>query len=288
MDARVPDAVIARVEVGRIAVGQVSLGDIVVGRLRLDNARVNVRSGQALLRDLVVTVRLEITLDWFINLLLFDDSGTEELDVVTIPFALGDWEVPGLRDINLDIAALTGNNVRTSADPIGNLQVNGLAADNVRATDIVLPTAGFALAGLGLTSVSVTDVGVPAARVGGATVGQVSGAPLTLPNLRLRGLTLPSAAAGDIRTGPLDLPVRRRERIPLGGFSLGFVGVDVFARPGAGTRASQMLLTGVQASASAGLVELQNVTVPFGLHNLTLADVGIHTIDIPTITVTQP
>jgi hypothetical protein len=47
-------------------------------------------------------------------------------------------------------------------------------------------------------------------------------------------------------------------------------------------------MTGVRASLSADLVELGNVTVPYELHNLTLADLGVHTIDIPTITVTQP
>jgi hypothetical protein len=288
MDARVPEAVVARVDVGRIDVGQVSLGDIVVGTLRVDNAQVNIRSGQVLLRDVVVSMRLEITLDWFVDVVLFSDSGTQELDIVTIDFALGDWEIPGLGNIDLDIAALTGSDVRTSADPIPGLQVNGLAAENVRATDVVLPTAGFTLAGLGLASLTVADVSVPAARVGGATVEQVRGTPLTLPSLRLRGLALPSAAAGDIRSGALDIPLQRRERIPLGGFSLGFVGVDVFARPSAATQVSRLEMTGVRASLSADLVELGNVTVPYELHNLTLADLGVHTIDIPTITVTQP
>jgi hypothetical protein len=288
MDARVPEAVVARVDVGRIDVGQVSLGDIVVGTLRVDNAQVNIRSGQVLLRDVVVSMRLEITLDWFVDVVLFSDSGTQELDIVTIDFALGDWEIPGLGNIDLDIAALTGSDVHTSADPIPGLQVNGLAAETVRATDVVLPTAGFTLAGLGLASLTVADVSVPAARVGGATVEQVRGTPLSLPSLRLRGLALPSAAAGDIRSGALDIPLQRRERIPLGGFSLGFVGVDVFARPSAATQVSRLEMTGVRASLSADLVELGNVTVPYGLHNLTLADLGVHTIDIPTITVTQP
>lgn len=288
MDARVPEAVVAQVDIGRIDVGQVSLGDIVVGNLRVDDARVNIRSGQALLRNVVVTMQLELSLDWFIDLLLFDDSGTEELDIVTIPFALGDWEIPGLRNIDLDITSLTGSDVRAGADPISGLQVNGLVAENVLATDVVLPTAGFTLAGLNLSSLTVADVSVPAARVGGASVAAVRGTPLSLPSLRLRGLSLPAAAAGDIRSGALDIPLQRRERIPLGGFSLGFVGVEVFARPAAATRVSQMELTGVQASAAAALVELGNVTVPYEMHNLTLADLGVRTIDVPTITVTQP
>jgi hypothetical protein len=288
MDARVPEAVVARVDVGRIDVGQVSLGDIVVGQLRVDNTRVNIRSGQVLLRDVVVTVGLEIILEWWVDYFFDDESGTQELEIRTVAIPLGDWEIPGLQDINLDIAALTGSNVQTSADPISNLQVNGLAAEDVRATGVVLPTAGFMLTGLDLTSLTLADVDVPAARVGGATVGRVRGTPLTLPSLRLRGLTLPSAAAGDIRSGALDIPLQREQRIYLGGIDLEIAGVDVFARPTAGTQVSRMELTGVQASLSAGMVELGNVTVPYEVHNLTLADLGVHTIDVPTITVTQP
>jgi hypothetical protein len=288
MDARVPQAGIAKVDVGRIDVGRVSLGDIVVGTLRVDGARVDIRSGQALLRDVVVTMQLELSLDWFIDLALFGDSGTEQLDIVTIPFALGDWEIPGLRDIGLDIASLTGSGVRAGADPITGLRLDGLVAEDVRATDVLLPTAGFTLTGLDLTSLTVADVTVPAVRVGGASVATVRGAPLTLPSFRLRGLSLPAAAAGDVRSGVLDIPLRRRERISLGGFSLGFVGVEVFARPAAATHVERMELTGVRASASAGLVELADVTLPYEVHGLTLADLGVHAIDVPTITVAQP
>ncbi|MGY1690649.1 hypothetical protein [Geodermatophilus sp. SYSU D01105] len=288
MEAQVQQAVIARVDVGRVDVGQVSLGDIVVGRLRVDDARVAIRSGRALLRDVVVTMRLEISVDWFVDVGLFRESGTEDLDVVTIPFALGDFEIPGLRDIDLDIATLTGTDVQTRADPLANLRLTGLAAEDVRASGVVLPTAGFTLAGLDLTSLTVADVDVPAAGVAAATVRRVGGTPLTLPTLRLRGLELPSAAAGDIRSGTVDIPLQRRERISLGGFSLGFVGVSVFARPAVATRVAQLQLTGVRASLAAGLVELGNVTVPFTVHGLTLADLGVHSIDIPTITVAQP
>jgi hypothetical protein len=45
----------------------------------------------------------------------------------------------------------------------------------------------------------------------------------------------------------------------------------------------QMRMSGVQASASAETIELQNVTLPYGAVELTLSDLGIQTIDIPLI-----
>jgi hypothetical protein len=177
MDARVPDAVVARVEVGRTAVGQVQLGDLVVGQLRID-ARVAERSGQALLRDLQVSEGLDFTFEWFVDIellgaVVFSESGTDSLGVATIFFDLGDFEVPGLNDIDLHIDSLTGSDVRTQGDPITGLQLTGVVAEDVGATGVVLPTAGFTLAGLDLTSLTVADVDVPAAGVAGATVGRV-------------------------------------------------------------------------------------------------------------------
>lgn len=292
MEAQVRDAGVARVHVGRVTVGQVELSDLVVGQLRVDDARVAVRSGRALLRDLRVSVGLESTVDWSVGIDLgldeFSESGTDSLGVATIPFDLGDVEVPGLRDIDLDIASLAGSDVQTRADPVADLQLTGLAAEDVRATGVVLPTAGFALAGLDLTALTVADVEVPAAAVGGATVGRVRGDPLTLPTLRLRGLALPGGAAGDVRSGALDVPARRRDPVAAGGLDLGFLRLALSVRPTASMQAAELLLPGIRASLSADLVELGSVRVPFEVHGLTLADVGLHTIDVPTITVARP
>jgi hypothetical protein len=119
--------------------------------------------------------------------------------------------------------------------------------------------------------------------VRGVVVRQVKGAPVTLPALRLRGLALPAAAANDITSGPLDLTVERSDPFTFPPRDLGIltVGLRVFAS--ARMEVDQMRMSGVQASASAETIELQNVTLPYGAVELTLSDVGIQTIDIPLI-----
>ncbi len=289
MEVKVPQAGVARFDVGRVAVGQVSLGDLTVGQLSLSDAHVVLRSGQVLLKDVRVTMRLEFTVDWSVGIDLgvtdFSESGTNSLGSVTIPFDLDDWEIPGLRNINLDLSGLRAADLRATAEPVANLELRNLVAQDVRASQVTLPSAGFTLSGLGLTSVEVDDVGVPAASVAAASVRQVTGAPVRIPGLRLRGLSLPSASVNDIRSDALDIPLRRRERMEVGGLDLGFLSLTLFVRPSAGTRVAQMRMTGVTTRLSAGTIDLANVTVPFALHDLTLADLGIQTIDVPSIVV---
>jgi hypothetical protein len=47
-----------------------------------------------------------------------------------------------------------------------------------------------------------------------------------------------------------------------------------------------MDMTDVRSQVSAGTIDVSNVRVPFDVHNLTLADLGIHTIDVPSIELT--
>lgn len=290
MDVKIRQADVVRLDVGRVSVGEISLGEISIGELRLSDARVAIHSGHALLRDVHVTMHLDFTVDWSVGIDLgiadFSDSGTDSLGSVTIPFDLDDWEIPGLRNINLDISQLTAPNLRVSADPIPNLRLTGLAAEGVRVSEATLPSAGFTLGGVGLTSVAVDDVTLPAATVKTASVGHVGGAPLTVPSLRLRGLNLPAAAVNDIRSDSLDIPLQRRERMRVGGLDLGFLSLKLFVRPSAGTRVARMDMTDVRSQVSAGIIDVSNVRVPFDVHNLTLADLGIHSIDVPSIELT--
>lgn len=275
--------------VALLEVGRLSIGTITVGQLNVTNARVGITSGQARLENVRVTVSLDFRLEWRIFLdgpgpLNLEESGSNSLGGIDIPFAFGNAEIPGLRNINLDIANLTAPDLRAEADPVTGVRATGLVAEAIQARELTLPAAGFQLAGLGLNTVDVDDVAVPAVAVESATVGRVHGDPLSLPALRLTGLALPAASAGNITSGPLDIPLTRDEfRLPA--LDLGFFSATLIVVPSARTRVQRMQMSGVRATASADAIELRDVRLPYDATDLTLADLGIETIEIPTITV---
>jgi hypothetical protein len=290
MHASVPSAEIAHAGIASIDVGRLSLGQISIGHLTVTNAAVGITAGQALLRDVTVTVRLDFQLVWSLRVPLpwpFDDivisERTSNLGGVELPVPFGDAEIPGLNDINLIIPSITADNVTTTADPVDTLRIDDVAAEGIQVTDITLPTAGFTLTGLGLNGIEVDRVAVPAAGVGGATVQHVRGAPISLPSLQLHNLGLPEAAVNDITSGTLNIPLRRVAPYNGPTIPLGILHVQLRVLASARTRVGQMQMTGVRTHANVGTVELRNVTVPFDVVNLTLSNLGLDTISIPLI-----
>jgi hypothetical protein len=288
MKATIPTVSLARANVSRVDVGQVGIGPISIGELVLQNTLFSINAGRARMFDVSVRLRLDFDLTWNVHIGLpwpFDDidiGDTVRLGHVIIPLPFGTADVPSLQNINLNIPSLTANGVTTEADPIVDLALTDLAVDSVRVTDVVAPVPDFALTGLGLQSLGVDGVRVPGASAGSATIRRVTGSPLQLGALRLRGLVLPSAAANDITSGPIDLPVTRPP-VSLGPLDLGILDVTLKITPSANAHIARLVMSDVRASARIGAIVVRNVRLPYDALNLTLSDLGLETIDIPTI-----
>jgi hypothetical protein len=104
-----------------------------------------------------------------------------------------------------------------------------------------------------------------------------------LPVLRLHNIGLPNAGVSDIISGVIDIPVRPANDITTPGLDLGILKVSLTIKPTAQTRIARMHMSGVNASATVGTAELQKVVVPFDITTLTLADLGLETLDVPLI-----
>jgi hypothetical protein len=291
MKATVPNLHASRASVAHLAVGRVAIGPISIEQLLLRDTKLAIKSGRARLMGMVVTVRLRFDLKWGVHIPLpwpFDDidiGTTSHLGSASLSFAFPDTDIPSLTNINLTLPQVNAANVTTSADPITGLALDSLVAEDIRATNVIAPTPGFTLSGLGLGSAGVDGLGVPSARIAGATVGHVRGAPLQLGSLVLRGLALPSATANDISSAPFDVPVVPQAvlRVPPSPLPLGVLSAQLIVTPSASAHINRLFLTGVKASANVGTIEVHNVKLPYDALNITLSDIGIETIDIPTI-----
>ena len=291
MKAAVPTVGAARATIGHLAVGQLAVGPIRIDRLSVQDAVFAVRSGRAQLRGVALSVRLDFALEWSIGIDLpfpipdFEAGATTELGGVTIPFPPIDADIPGLRDIDLNIAGLVATDAQVRADPVTGLALDSVVAVGTRAAGVTVPAQDVTVSGLGLDGIAIDDVGVPAATVATAAVDRVTGAPLRLGRLALHDLTLPRAAAGDITSSGFDVPFTLPDggQIRLPGVDLGVLEVALIVRPSASAHVDLLRLTGVTAGATVGTVEVTGVTLPYEALGLTVSDLGVETIDIPTI-----
>lgn len=288
MKATVPNTTINRAGVDSIAVGQVTIGPIHIDQLTLTNFHMGMSSGQVQLRNFRVTVNLALSLDWWVGVHVpFDGdvggSGTIDLGSPSITIPLGDVAVPGLQQFSIDLASLIIPNLNAATVPVGNLHLGAAVAEQIQAHDVTLPAQGFSIAGLGVGSATVDGVQVPAAVADEVTIDRVHGDVLPLGHFSLSNLALPGASVGDVASGPLDVsavgPVYEASA------DAGILRVTLKVTPQASAAMDQLHLSGLQASGSIGNVELTNVVAPYELLNLTLSNIGIETISIPSLAV---
>ena len=283
----ISQAAIQNLGVNAINIGQVSIGPIQIGQMIVTDFALDAATDGAFLRNLVVSVTYNMSLDWKLHIDLpgksIDDSGTEDLDSPEFIVGFGDIKIPGFENLKIDIASLTANSVSATADPVSNLQLGKANADQVQATNLKLPTDGFNIAGLGIGGLNVGGVGVPKIGVDSVAIGHVHGDAFPLGQMAISNLALPGAAVPDIVGQGVD--VTETPKPKAFHLDLGCLDLTLKVNPVAEAKIDQLVISNVRASTSIGKIELQNVVAPYDLLNLTLGQIGINTLSLPTISI---
>ena len=288
MKASVPTASVAAVSVGSVDVRQVAVGPLEVGRLVLDAVHLDLSTGAATFRDLRVTVDLELQLDWRVTIKIplagsYSWDGTVKMGSHSLTVRLGDVEVPGLQSADLDLPTTTVDRVRAVTAPLRDLRLGPLVAEQLRLRGLTVPVPDFTLTGLGVGRIGLTGLGVPAATAADVTVERLTGQALPLGQVTIPDLRVPAASAGRLTSGPVDAsgtsnPVRFVA-------DAGVLTLTLRAVPGARIRVRELVLDNLRTGLAIGAVELHDVELPYELLGLTLSDLGIDRIDVPTLEV---
>lgn len=290
MQVKIPEADIQRADLTAISVGHVAIGPITVGELVLNNTKFTMTGFAGVLQNMHVTVTLHIAVEWHVHVGLPD--GIPDIDIgdtynrgsFSFSMPVGDVMLKNVSNIDLVIPTLTAQSMSVAADPLTNLQLAHASAEQIKAQNIALPTAGFTLAGLTLNSVQGSAISVPAAKVDQATIGHVHGDPVTIPAFTLRSLNLPALQIPAIAsTSPFDIQVDLQGLSP--GFDAGILRLVLHITPSVLSHIERLEISGAKAVASVGQVVLTNVVLPYDVLNLTLSQVGINTIGIPAFSV---
>jgi len=287
MFTTIAEADIQRAGVNTVNVGSIGIGPITIGQLVLTNFELNTAADGAFLRNFVVTVTYTMSLDWHLHIDLpghvIDDGGTEDLDSPTFIIGFGDIRVPGIENLKIDIASLALDNPAATINPVSNLSLGAAVAEQIQAKNLKLPTAGFSIAGLGIGGLSVGGFGVPAAALDSVTIGRIHGDATPFGQMALNNLALPSVAIPDIVGQGVDSVATPKPK--LFHLDMGCLDLKLKVNPTASAHIDQLVIRNVKANMSIGKIELQNIVAPYELLNLTLSQVGLETLSVPTVAI---
>jgi hypothetical protein len=283
----IPETNITRSGVSTVTVGSVGIGPIQIGRLVLTNFSLNASTTGAELRNFRVTISHHMTLDWHLHIDIpghdIDDSGTEDLGTPTFACNFGNIRIPGLENLKLDIASVAADNVDATANAISNLQLGTAIAEQIQARNLKFPAQGFNIAGLGLGALRIAGFGAPAASVDAVSIGRIHGDAFAAPDVSMSNIGLPAASIGDIVSQGIDTVAEPQGKAYH--LDLGCLDLTLKIKPKAEAQIDQLTISGINASTNIGTVELQNIVAPYELLNLTLSQVGIDTIQVPTVAI---
>ncbi len=258
----ISEADIQRGSVNTVNVGSVGIGPITIGQLVLTDFELNTAADGAFLRNFVVTVTYTMSLDWHLHIELpgntIDDAGTEDLDSPQFIMGFGDIRIPGIENLKIDIASLAVDNPAATINPASNLQLGAAVAEHIQAKNLMLPTAGF-------------------------TIARVHGDATPLGQMALNNLALPSVSIPDIVGQGVDSVATPKPKAFH--LDLGCLDLTLKVNPTAEAHIDQMVIRNVKANLSIGKIELHNIVAPYELLNLTLSQVGIDTISVPTVAI---
>lgn len=287
MKAVLSETRVARMDVVQIDIGQLNAGPLTVGRLVLEAGRFEMSSGAIRIRNLRVTVGLRMVLEWNVevSILGFPKRWNGSIDLKDHEFTvgLGDHTLPGLQSFTLDLPSLTVDAVAAVMEPLRDLRLGPLVAEQVHARALVAPVPDFTLTGLGVGRAVLSGLAVPGARADSAEIARIHGQALPLGTITLPPIAFPQADAGDVRAAGVDA----------GGVSnplefvadAGVLKITLRVIPRARMRADELAITGLRSSASIGRTVLTDVVLPYEVLNVTLGQIGISTVEIPTIEV---
>jgi hypothetical protein len=294
----VPQLQAEQANLSHISIGQLSIGPLNVGQLVLTNVAFSMPSCKATLKDIRVTLTVAIGITWrvglsidlgFVSIPLGPGAGnTINLDEFTIPVPdpFPDITIP-LTNITLSVPSLAAQTILVSADPLSDFGLSNAHLEGVETSNIKLPSGGFTLAGLALTSVDGSAVTVPAASIDEARVGHLSGDAVRISAFALHDLNLQAAqfseaiVSADVSI-PLPLLIKNIEPVGVGPISLG-----LSLKPTLNMEVKTLEISGADVSARGTIdrMVLNDVAIPYAALNLTLSQLGIDTLQVPSFSV---
>jgi hypothetical protein len=280
----ISQVLVASGSIGSLRVAELRLGEATVDRLVVQGVSASVHAGGAFLEDVRFVLELRLSVDWWYDIWIWSDSGTESLGSLSFGIGIGNVLVPSLRDIDLSIPSATVADASVTVAPVRNLDLGGASFRDLRVDDTKLPASGFGLNGLQLGAVNIASLGAPDATARSLGIGAFAPrGPLHLPAVEVANIRVPAASVPNVVSqGAVNIDdaqaTRRGVRL-----NLGILGFTFWVAPVLDIHIGTLTLSNVSASAGIDRLRVEGVSVPVTVQGVTAGDLRLDTLTVNQI-----
>lgn len=274
---------------GSVAVDRIDLGDATVDRVTIKDFTASLHCGSALLRNVRAILELHFKVRWSYDLKWFgSDSGMKTLGSKAKPIPLHDLRIPMLQDIAFEVPEAEVEDIEATVQPITQVALDGASFEDLAIDDTRLPSDGFGVTGLEVGSLEVESFSAPAADSGRVTIARFQpDAPLQLPDVEIRGISLPEVEVPDAGSAEaVSLMDIEPEEFEAPAFKIGDLFKATFvATPVLHLQIGELVLSELTAMASVGAVQVRGVQAPVSAQGIKLSDVKLDQLSAEQISI---
>lgn len=265
-----------------IAVDKILMGEAKINKIILQGTSANLKSGSAFLQNVRINLELKLTLEWWYDIWIHSDSGTENLGSLWFPLSIGDVQVPSLEDINLSIPNVAIDNLKAAMAPIKNLDLGCGEFSQLNATKTTLPVNGFQLTGLGLGDFSLSQIQIPQTSTQKITIQEFKPTDeILMPEAQVNNLNIPDTSINNIQSANISLDGHASKKGI--NVNLGVLGFKFWVEPVAHINIGAMKLNDVKLNAIINTAKVEDIGIPIDIRNINIKGVDINDIDINEI-----
>lgn len=271
--------------IGALRVADLKLGEATIDRLVVEGVSASVHAGSALLENVRILLELRLSVDWWYDIWVWDDSGTQGLGSLSFAIGIGNVAVPSLHDINLAVPQATVDGAALTVAPVTNLDLGGATFRELKIEDTKLPASGFGLSGLQLGAVSIASLGAPDATARSLAIGELApAAPIRLPAIEVANVRVPSARIPDVTSQAavnIDDAQATRRGVSL---DLGVLGFTFWVAPVVDIHIGTLRLHDVALSAGVDRLRVEGIALPVTVHGVTAGGLQLQQLTVNQIT----
>jgi hypothetical protein len=282
----ISQVLVASGSIGSLRVADLRLGEATVDRLVVEGVSASVHAGSAFLQDVRILLELRLSVDWWYDIWVWDDSGTQGLGSLSFGIGIGNVAVPSLRDIDLGVPQATVTDASLSVAPVQNLDLGGASLRELRLDDTKLPASGFGLNGLQLGGVSIDSLGAPDATTRSLGVGEFKPrGPIRLPAVEVANIRVPAAQVPNVVSqGAINIDDAQATRRGVS-LDLGILGFTFWAAPVVDIHIGTLTLSNVSLSAGIDRLRVEDVSVPVTVRGVTAGDLRLEQLTVNQISI---
>jgi len=280
---------ISSIEFDKIEIDRIQPGVTKVGSLEVTKSKMNFHVDAIIIRGIKIDLKLSLYEDFKITVNYVLGSEVIEGQAVSLGklmfyFDIGDITLP-FPDTEIAFKDLKAHDTELKIDPIRDLILPAMKAENIQMNDINLPLEGITLNGIGIGGADVRGVKVPDAKAKKIRFGSVHGASVNVPSILFPGITL-EMIAKDVEAEEASAKLTNEKSTPWINISttpLLTLAARLLVRAETTLTIDKIILKGLESEMNIGTVQLKDLTLPFNLLGIEMKNILISNIQVPTL-----